>query len=114
MPSNAFVDTNVLLRAFHSTFPEHAHIRAMVERMLDEDVVLWINRQVIRKYLVQATHPRTFAPPLTIDQVLRQITAFVALFSIARSHPYASHTASSSARCNVSRRVAKSPAAFRI
>ena len=83
MPADAFVDTNILLRAFNSTFLEHPSVRAVVDRMIDEDCELWISRQVIREYLVQMTHPRTFDPPLTIEQVLNQLATFESLFHIA-------------------------------
>ncbi len=83
MPAEAFVDTNVLLRAFHRTFPEHERVRALVDQLLHEDCELWISRQVIREYLVQVTHPNTFTPPLTIAQVIRQLAQIEALFRIA-------------------------------
>lgn len=83
MAADVFIDTNVLLRAFHSTFPEHEPIRAMIDRLFEEDRELWISRQVIREYLVQVTHPRTFEPPLAIEQVVRQLTALSSLFHIA-------------------------------
>jgi predicted nucleic acid-binding protein len=83
MPAEVFVDTNILLRAFHSTFPEHEGVRTLVDQLLNEDCELWISRQVIREYLVQVTHPNTFSPPLTIDQVIRQLAQIEALFRIA-------------------------------
>lgn len=83
MAAEVFVDTNVLLRAFHSAFPEHERVRALFDRLLDEEHDLWISRQVIREYLVQVTHPRTFVSPLTLEQVLHQLAAFETLFDIA-------------------------------
>ena len=72
MAAKALVDTNILLRAYHDTFSEHKRVRALFDRMLDEDYELWISRQVIREYLVQVTHPKTFAEPLSIDTALQQ------------------------------------------
>jgi predicted nucleic acid-binding protein len=83
MDAKAFVDTNILLRAFHYTFPEHASVRGLFDQLLDEDYELWISRQVIREYLVQATHPRTFAEPLSIDSVLEQLEAIMEVCHIA-------------------------------
>lgn len=77
MAAKAFVDTNILLRAFHDTFPEHVSVRALFDQLLDEDYELWISRQVIREYLVQATHPRTFAQLLSIDDVLEHLEAIM-------------------------------------
>jgi predicted nucleic acid-binding protein len=71
--AKAFVDTNILLRAFHATFAEHKRVRALFDRMLDEDYELWISRQIIREYLVQVSSPRTFTEPLSIDTVLKQL-----------------------------------------
>jgi predicted nucleic acid-binding protein len=83
MGAKAFVDTNVLLRAFHNTFPEHARARAMVDRMLDDGNELWISRQVLREYLVQATSPRTFVEPLSIDTVLKQLEGIRSVCRVA-------------------------------
>ena len=52
MVAKAFVDTNILLRAFHDTFPEHVAIRALFDQMLEDEYELWISRQVVREYLV--------------------------------------------------------------
>jgi predicted nucleic acid-binding protein len=79
----ALVDTNILLRAFHNTMPDHAQARALVEKMWDEGVELWISRQIIREYLVQTTHPHTFARLLTIEQVLGQLETLQSLFRVA-------------------------------
>lgn len=83
MPAEAFIDTNVLLRALHRTFPEHERVRALVDQLLHEDCELWISRQVIREYLVQVPHPNTFTLPLAMDQVIRQLAQIEALFRIA-------------------------------
>jgi len=83
MADSVFVDTNVLLRAFFSTFPEHERVRAMVDQLLGEDCDLWISRQVIREFLVQVTHPHTFTTPLTIEQVIRQVEQIETLFRVA-------------------------------
>jgi predicted nucleic acid-binding protein len=81
--AKVFVDTNILLRAFHETMPEHEKAKALIDKMMDEDVEFWISRQIIREYLVQATHPRTFEIPLTMEQVLGQLETIQSLFRIA-------------------------------
>ncbi|MFQ3672505.1 MAG: hypothetical protein SNJ83_02795 [Aggregatilineales bacterium] len=45
------------------------------QRTISEGAELWISGQVIREFIVQATHPRTLAEPLTIEQVVREIEA---------------------------------------
>jgi len=77
MVAKAFVDTNIILRAFHSEFAEHVQVKALFDQTILRDTQLFISRQVIREYLVQATHPRTFATEQSIEVVsqhLDQIT----------------------------------------
>lgn len=44
---------------------------------------MWISRQVIREYLVQITHPKTFVSPLSIGEIKRQVEAIQSLFHVA-------------------------------
>ncbi len=81
--ARAFVDTNVLLRAMMPQMALHKQAEALVQKMWTDDVELWISRQVVREYLVQATHPNTFTPPLTIEQVLEQLETIQSLFRVA-------------------------------
>ena len=83
MGDKAFIDTNILLRAMVLEMARHAEAEAIIEKLWAEDVELWISRQVIREYLVQATHPNTFATPLTIEQVTNQIQTILSLFRVA-------------------------------
>ena len=81
--AKAFVDTNILLRAMMTRMAFHAEAEALIQKMWADDVELWISRQVIREYLVQATHPNTFAPPLAVEQVIAQMEIIESLFRIA-------------------------------
>jgi predicted nucleic acid-binding protein len=83
MDARAFVDTNVLLRALMPQLPLHKPCEALIQKMWTDSVELWINRQIIREYLVQALHPNTFSPPLTVAQVTPQISLITALFRTA-------------------------------
>lgn len=83
MAASALVDTNVLLRAMIPQMSQHAEAEALLQQMWQDNVELWISRQVIREYLVQATHPNSFKPALTIDQVLHQMNIIETLFRIA-------------------------------
>ncbi len=83
MGGKAFIDTNILLRAFHEPFAEHVRARALVDQMVDDDYELWISRQVIREYLVQVTSPRTFVDPLPIETVIEQLTSITTLYQVA-------------------------------
>lgn len=73
MVAKVFCDTNIILRAYHDVFPQHFSVKAIFDRLLADDTDLWISRQVIREYLVQVTHPRTFAMPLTSSQAVEQV-----------------------------------------
>ena len=79
----AFVDTNILLRAIMPQMTLHKQAEGLIQSMWDNDVDLWISPQVIREYLVQATHPATFNPPLTLQQVLTQLETIQSLFRVA-------------------------------
>jgi len=83
MDGKAFVDTGVILRALHHSMPLHREANTLIDKMWDDDVELWISRQVVREYLVQATHPRTFAQPLTLPQIMMHIETIQSLFRIA-------------------------------
>lgn len=83
MVAKAFVDTNILLRAMIPQMNDHTPCETLIQKMWGDDVELWINRQVIREYTVQATHPNSFSPPLTIEQVTIQMSAISSLFRIA-------------------------------
>ncbi len=79
----AFVDTNILLRTIITQMDQHVESEALVQQMWADKVELWISRQVIREYLVQITHPRTFDPPLEIEQVMEHLTQVEGLFRVA-------------------------------
>lgn len=79
----AFVDTNILLRATVVNIPLHQECETLIKKMWSENIDLWISRQVIREYLVQVTHPHTLAVPLSIDQVMQQISIIQTLFHVA-------------------------------
>lgn len=81
--AKVFIDTNILLRMILTQMNQHAEVDALVKRTIHEGAELWISGQVIREFIVQATHPRTLAEPLTIEQVVREIEAMKPLFQIA-------------------------------
>ena len=81
--ARVFVDTNILLRSVLTEMPEHAAVDALMKRTIRTGAELWISGQVIREFIVQATHPRTLSKPLTIGQVAKQIETFKPLFRIA-------------------------------
>lgn len=83
MAAKAFVDTNILLRAQLTAMDQHAECDTLIKTMLQDSVELWINGQVIREFIVQATHPRTLKTPLTIDEVSAEISTIKTVFQVA-------------------------------
>jgi predicted nucleic acid-binding protein len=83
MAARVFVDTNILLRVVLSEMSQHAQADALLKRVISEGAELWISGQVIREFVVQATHPRTLNVPLTIRQAVYEVLAFDGLFHIA-------------------------------
>lgn len=83
MGGKAFVDTNVLLRALLTDMDSHSASDALLKRMLHEEAELWINGQVIREFIVQATHPKTLKTPLTMAQVIDEINKIKPIFQMA-------------------------------
>ena len=83
MAAKAFVDTNILLRVLLTEMNLHAECDALLKRVLRDDAELWISGQVIREFIVQATHPRTLKEPLTIEQVIHQLNTIQPSFQIA-------------------------------
>lgn len=83
MGVKVFVDTNILLRAILTDIEWHIEADELIKRMLREDSDLWISGQVIREFIVQATHPRTLKVPLTIKEVVRELGLIEQLFHVA-------------------------------
>lgn len=78
-----FIDTNILLRAFHQDFPEHTAIRSHFDQLIADNSELWISRQVIREYLVQVTHVHTFKIKLSEKEISQQLTQMLHLVHVA-------------------------------
>ena len=79
---NIFLDTNILLRATIQQFPLYAEVKKMVQAAIDNQVQLWINRQVIREYFNQVTRPQSFMNPLPVEQVVIQYRNIKALCKV--------------------------------
>jgi predicted nucleic acid-binding protein len=83
MGVKALVDTNILLRALFADLDLHEECKTLLKRMLLEGTELWISGQVIREFVVQATHPRTLKQPLTSIQAVQHVRAMRSLFVVA-------------------------------
>ena len=60
----------------------HQEAEYLVQQMWNDGTELWISRQVLREYLVQATHPNTFTPPLAVSEVVAQVDGIQRLFHV--------------------------------
>ena len=49
----------------------HIPVDKLLKQMTRDGKEFWISGQVIREFMVQATHPKTLQIPLTIDEVIR-------------------------------------------
>jgi predicted nucleic acid-binding protein len=83
MVDRAFVDTNVLLRMFFKHMNLHSECRLLVRGLLRQRAELWVSGQIMREFIVQATHPRTLKTPLTVEQALYEVKEVQALFRVA-------------------------------
>jgi predicted nucleic acid-binding protein len=83
MAGKVFVDTNVLLRAVLVEMKQHHEVDLQMKRLIRDGAELWINGQVIREFIVQATHPRTLSAPLSIAQTVQEIETIRPLFQVA-------------------------------
>jgi predicted nucleic acid-binding protein len=81
--ANAFIDTNVLLRANIVGAPFHGEALQLLNLLWDEEVELWISRQVLREYIANVTRPQAFMEPMTTKRVVERIGQFQTLFRVA-------------------------------
>lgn len=83
MGAKVFVDTNILLRATVSQFPDHAKVKAFLESYIANEHEAWISRQVIREYINQVTRPQLFMQPMSSTQINAQYQTLKLIFRIA-------------------------------
>lgn len=87
MADKVFIDTNVLLRYALKQMDGHEQANHLVQFVLKQEAQLWINGQVIREFIAQATNPRTLSKPLSVDQVLQNIETIKTIFQVADETP---------------------------
>lgn len=81
--AKAFVDTNVLLRAIHTSMPLHTEAELLITTARQNDYELWVSRQVIREYIAQVTRPGLLAHPLDAAQIRAKVNTIRATFRVA-------------------------------
>jgi predicted nucleic acid-binding protein len=83
MGDRVFLDTGILLRIAIANFPFHPEARRLIAIEYRRNSQIWISRQVIREFLVQATRPQSFMKPLTIKKAIQLIEGMHGQFTIA-------------------------------
>lgn len=81
--ARVFIDTNVLLRATITQFTSYDQTQQVLSELLARNTELWISRQVIREYIVQATRPQVVSFIMTPDEILSRYKAMMSVFQIA-------------------------------
>jgi predicted nucleic acid-binding protein len=61
----------------------HAQAEKLIQEQWDNDVEIWLSRQIIREYMVQVTRPQAFMRPLSASQVKDQVQTIESLFRVA-------------------------------
>lgn len=80
--SPLFIDTNILVYANVIETPFHTQALSAINTAHEAGRTIWINRQVIREYLVTLTRPQVF-DNLPRATVLEQINLFIQRFQVA-------------------------------
>jgi predicted nucleic acid-binding protein len=78
-----FLDTNVLLRAHFQDMPNHSEAGHAVNIQQQNGAELWISRQVIREFMVQASHRKFVPVPLNAVQLEAEIQTLRRLYTVA-------------------------------
>jgi predicted nucleic acid-binding protein len=81
-----FVDTNILVYANVIETPFHEQALAAINAAHQGNRAIWINRQVIREYLVTLTRPQAF-DNLPKEIVLEQVKQFIKKLEVADDTP---------------------------
>ena len=72
------VDTNVLLYAAESSFPDHEDCRRRLERWRATEAAWFVTWSIIYEFLRVSTHPRVFAKPWSIHAAFDFVEAVLA------------------------------------
>jgi predicted nucleic acid-binding protein len=78
-----FIDTNILIRFTLASAPLHLETGQAVTSLWNNDVEIWINRQVLREYANVLTRPQTYATPLSAVAVANELRILQSRFRVA-------------------------------
>ena len=92
-------DVNILVAAYRSDAPAHAHCRAWLEKTLGGDEAFAISELALSGFLRIATHPRVFAVPSPLDEAVQFANTVRSQPHCVRISPGARHWAIFSRIC---------------
>ena len=73
LADKVFLDSNILLRALIPQMERHQLCADLLIRLLRSATEVWVSGQVLREFLVRATHPRTLKRPLLTQTALNRL-----------------------------------------
>lgn len=85
------IDANVLLYAYNSSSPDHERARAWLETTLAEEGDVRIDLVTLLAFVRIATNPAVFARPMSVDEAIAAVEAWLALPNVSVAQPTTSH-----------------------
>jgi predicted nucleic acid-binding protein len=78
-----FIDTNMLLYVKSNKSPFHGAAVKKIDDLLDQEVEIWISRQVIREYITNATRPTNPFRASNVSNLVLDIREILNNFEVA-------------------------------
>ena len=72
------LDANLLLYAYNPSFPQHRQARTWFEHVLSTPNPVGLSWTTMLAFLRIGTHPRAFPEPLTTEEAIRIVSAWLA------------------------------------
>ena len=82
-----FVDSNILVYAHQALSPFHAAATAKLQELGVAGHPFWINRQVMREYLVIMSRPGALTTPVPMSSLIADVQLMEQQFAIAEDGP---------------------------
>lgn len=78
-----FVDTNILVYSLIQEMPLHELSRSVIERLIANEVSLWISPQIVRESLAVLTRPNQFSEDISPQTATQAIQELLPIFQLA-------------------------------
>ncbi|MFW5876911.1 MAG: TA system VapC family ribonuclease toxin [Myxococcota bacterium] len=76
------VDTNILIYAAETSFPEHTQCRARLQTWRDQPTAWYLTWNVLYEFVRVTTHPRVFSKPWPVSDAWSFVEALLASPSV--------------------------------